>query len=273
METGSLDRIVAYEQWNQLLNGGVFLAAYWWFWFSGPDQRRRVDRGRIVEALLGVFLALVVARILAVSLPFRVRPMYVGGIGYHAPSQAFDMNLENWSSFPSDTAALFFALSFGLYRLSRPVGTVAMLWAAFWVCLPRLYLGIHYPSDLAAGGAIGIATVWATGKAMQARGAALGRRLTGWIDGVERRWPQAFYAAAFVFSFEIAMIFNDVRYAVRGVLHLLRARGYAGLGEGGALLVTGGGILLLGVLGVAAWLAVRRWRGTRYWARKTPHPT
>lgn len=258
-----LDHIVAYSQRNQLLNGGLMLAAYWWFWFGGTAPHRRASRRRVIEALLGVFIALTVARLLAASLPFRMRPMYVSGIGYHPPAYSFPMNLENWSSFPSDTAALFFALSFGLYRLSRPVGTIAMLWTAGWICLPRLFLGIHYPSDLVAGAAIGIIAVWGMGQAMQVRGAMLGSPLMAWIDRVEGRWPQAFYAVAFVFSFEIAMIFNDVRGAVRGVMHVLRRHGYAGLTESGALLVTGGGILLLGLLAVLVVVVLRRRRGAR----------
>lgn len=259
----TLDRIVAYEQRNQLANGGLMLAAYWWFWFAGTEPRRAANRRRVIEALLGVVLALIIARTLALVLPFRVRPMYVAGIGYHRPSLAFHMNLENWSSFPSDTAALFFALSFGLYRLSRRTGAVFMLWTAVWICLPRLYLGIHYPSDLVVGGLLGVATVWGTARALQAGDGAAGSWLMTRIGMVERRWPQAFYAAAFVVSFEITMIFNDVRDLVRAVLHALRDRGFVHLSEGGALFITLGGVLLLGLLALVALLAIRRRRGTR----------
>lgn len=259
----ALDRVVAYEQRNQLLNGGIMLAGYWWFWFAGKEPLRRSNRQRIIEALLGVFFALVIARTLAVILPFRMRPMYVGGIAYHAPSLPMDMNLENWSSFPSDTAALFFALSFGLFRLSRRLGTILMLWTSIWICLPRLYLGIHYPSDLAAGGALGIATVWITARAMQARNASLRRWVLNRVELAEHRHPQAFYAVAFVVSFEITMVFNDVRDLVRGVMHALRALGYAELNEGGALFVTGGGVLAIGVLVAAVLLVQRRRRDTR----------
>jgi len=260
----ALDRIVGYEERNQLLKGGLMLTAYWWFWFAGSGPRRDANRQRIVEALAGVFVALVLARTLAAVLPFRVRPMYVPGIGYHAPSMPLDMNLENWSSFPSDMAALFFALSFGLFRLSRPVGAVLMLWSAVWACLPRLYLGIHYPSDLVAGAALGVATVWATTGVLRARGAALGRWIMARIGSAEKRWPQVFYAAAFALSFEITMIFNDLRNLVRGVLHALRSGGFGAMNEAGALFVTFGAILLLaGILGGTLWVLVRRRAGRR----------
>lgn len=201
--TWSLDRIVAYEERNQLLKGGLMLTACWWFWFAGPPPRREENRQRVIEALIGVFIALVLARTLAATLPFRERPMYVAGIGYHAPSIPLAMNLENWSSFPSDMAALFFGLAFGLFRLSRPLGVVLMVWAAGWICLPRLYLGIHYPSDLLAGGLLGVAAVLVTARTMRMRNGVLGRRVMGWLAVAERRWPQALYAAAFALSFEI----------------------------------------------------------------------
>lgn len=269
----AVDRIVAYEQRNQLLNGGVMLAAYWWFWFAGPEPRRRVCRQRVIEALLGVLLALVLARTLAACLPFRMRPMYVAGIGYHAPSIPMDMNLENWSSFPSDMAALFFALSFGIYRLSRPLGSVLMVWTAGWICLPRLYLGIHYPSDLVFGAMVGVATVWAVARTLQLRDAVLGRWLMARVAAAEQRWPQAFYAAGFIVTFEITMIFNDVRDLVRAVLHAMRALGFVAAGEGGALFVTGG-VLFLALLAVAMLLAFRRQRGARpqSGARHGNHP-
>src|SRR6202012_624268 len=102
-------------------------------------------------SLIGVFLGLVLARTLAAELPFRVRPMYVDGIGYHQPSLQFPMVFESWSSFPSDMAPYFFGLSFGLYGLSRGLGGLLLVYPGAWVCLPRAYLGIHYPSDLVSG--------------------------------------------------------------------------------------------------------------------------
>ncbi|HET8996836.1 MAG TPA: phosphatase PAP2 family protein, partial [Acetobacteraceae bacterium] len=127
-----------------------------------------------------------------------------------------------------------------------------------WICLPRLYLGIHYPSDLVFGALLGVGTVWGVAQAMEMRGGAPGHWLMARIDAAERRAPQAFYAVGFLVSFEITMIFNDVRDLVRAVLHAMRALGFAA-GEGVALFVTGGVLLLA----AAALAVLRRSRSRR----------
>ena len=136
-----LDRIAAYEEHNDLFRGGIFMVCYWWFWFAGCGERLEVHRHRIIAALIGVFIALVAARTLANTLPFPARPMYAAGIGYHPPSIPLDAKMEHWSSFPSDTATLFFALSFGIFRLSRYLGLALMAYSAVWISSPATLFG------------------------------------------------------------------------------------------------------------------------------------
>jgi len=237
-----LDRLVAFEEGRYLFRA-LLLVPYWWFWFSGEKQQWDRRRRIIVGALLGTFGALVLARGMALALPFRLRPMHEIGIGYHSPSLDIVRNMEDWSSFPSDTAALFFALSFGIMRLSRPLGAALMTYSALWICLPRIYLGIHYPSDILVGALIGIVMVWAAIEAVEARGGAVGRRIMAPLSRLEARRPGLFYAAAFVAAFEMAMVFDDVRAFGRAVLHWLQHSGHAG---GGAQVIVflGGGVLL-----------------------------
>lgn len=249
------DRLFTFSQQNQMFRGGIVLAAYWWFWFAGSGERRAANRQAILVVLIATVASLFAARMLALALPFRPRPMIVPGIGYHAPSQFFGSTVEDWSSFPSDHAALFFALAFGLFRLSRPLGAALMAWVTVWICIPRIYAGLHYPSDILAGALIGIAAVLLTGTAMRLRGGAPGRRLMALVEAVEGRWPQLFYAAAFALSFEIAMLFDDVRNLARNAVHALRHAGYLGADRGAALFLVSGMI----VLGVAACAALALW--------------
>ena len=59
-------------------------------------------------------------------------------------------------SFPSDHAAIAFGLAFGVYLWNRRWGA-ALLIGACLVALGRVYVGVHYPSDVLAGAAIGAA--------------------------------------------------------------------------------------------------------------------
>ncbi len=57
-------------------------------------------------------------------------------------------------SFPSDHAAVAFAIAFGVFAFSRRVG-ILFLAAATLISLSRIALGLHYPSDVLAGALVG----------------------------------------------------------------------------------------------------------------------
>jgi membrane-associated phospholipid phosphatase len=254
----TLDRLAMYEENNLLFKGGLFLALYWWFWFTPEPDRRQGNRRIIVIALIGTVLALALNRALADMLPFRVRPMYALNVGYREPSIPFQENLEHWSSFPSDNATYWFALSYGLYRLKRPLGLVAMLYSTVWMCLVRLYLGIHYPSDLVVGALLGPAVVWFVERWL-ARRETFTSFVMAPIFALEQKRPDIFYAVAFVVSFEFTVMFDDLRDLVRSLTHQLRLAGFVDIGEGDALFVLAAAGVVL-VAGAASVLMLRRRR-------------
>lgn len=256
---GTAEQLVLFSQDNPLFSGGIILVAYWWFWFAESNQHRAANRQKIVEALIGAVASLVLARTLALALPFRPRPFSVPGIGFHASSSFGEAVLENWSSFPSDHAALFFALTFGLFRLSRPLGAALMAWATVWICIPRIYGGLHYPSDILGGALIGIATVLLSSAAMRLRRGAPGRKLMALVEICERRWPQLFYAIAFALSFEITVLFDDVRHLARAMVQIMQQAGYVGADHGAALFLACGTIGL-GLVASAALVVLLKLR-------------
>lgn len=238
--TPLLDRAALFADEINLFKSGIIISAYWWFWSAGDEKSLAQRRKAVALALLATFAAIIISRLLAVVLPFRVRPMYTSGIGYHAPSIHIAYDMERWSSFPSDHAAMFFALSYGLWRLNRWVGVAAMVFSTAWVCLVRLYLGIHYPSDLLAGALIGIDCGWVAFRLPS-------QPLTSVVQALERRHPGTFYATAFVITYETADQFDDVRKCLHGLrlldLHqqeLLAAVGTAtALALGASVVVVG----------------------------------
>lgn len=207
--TPLLDAIAHGADQLALFKGGITIAALLYFWHCRENQPR--TREIIIATMLAMVLAILISRVLAVALPFRVRPMFAMA-DYHAPSTQLLFNFENWSSFPSDHAAMWFALSYGIWRLSRIAGIVAAVYSALWICLVRLYFGIHYPSDLMAGALIGIGSGWIVVRMRLSR-------VTKPILTMEQRYPHLFYPVFFLWNFEIANIFDDLR---RSVLHGLR---------------------------------------------------
>lgn len=248
----TLDRVVHFEEGHNFYKGGLFMVAYWWFWFAPSPERRAINRRTIIAAIIGSLLALIVNRAIATGLPFRLRPMLEVGSGYRPPSLPITGNMEDWSAFPSDTATFFFALAFGLLRLSRPLSLTLIAYSAIWICLPRLYLGLHYPSDMILGGVLGIVTVWLCMLALDARDGALGRRIMAALDSAEKQHPQLFFATAIAVSFEMMILFDDVRDLVRGAVRFLRFSGYLVVSESAALFLVGGVVL---AVAVGLWIA------------------
>src|SRR4029078_6397487 len=59
-------------------------------------------------------------------------------------------------SFPSDHATGAFALAFGIWLYDRTIGALLLAVAAL-LSFARVFVGTHYPGDVVAGAAIGIA--------------------------------------------------------------------------------------------------------------------
>jgi len=73
------------------------------------------------------------------------------------------------SSFPSGHAAFFFALSTVVLLYNKKVYPLPKFWwgagllfflASFLISISRVFVGIHWPSDILAGAAIGIFSGW-----------------------------------------------------------------------------------------------------------------
>jgi undecaprenyl-diphosphatase len=112
------------------------------------DNRSAVDTGTLLVASQALSLG---TAVLFKSLTDRPRP-------YEALSDVKVKRLSNvsGSSFPSGHSAQAFAIATMLaYRAGPIIYIPAFVWAAF-VGYGRVYLGVHYPSDVLGGMAIGI---------------------------------------------------------------------------------------------------------------------
>lgn len=65
----------------------------------------------------------------------------------------------NEVAFPSGHAAFFFALSFIVYQYNKKAG-LGFFVASFLICFSRVFVGIHWPSDILAGLIVGVFSGW-----------------------------------------------------------------------------------------------------------------
>ncbi|MFT4068022.1 phosphatase PAP2 family protein [Paraburkholderia sp.] len=188
-----------------MFRGLVLIPILWWIWFQ-PSERQEWHREVVVATVVSGLLALAVGRLLANTLPFRVRPVYDTDLHLHFASESlYDAMLSKWSSFPSDHAMLWMSVATGIFIVSRLIGVLAFLYTAIFICLPRAYFGFHHPTDLLAGAAIGIAiTFLMTRTSIRTRYAA---PLLRWI----KRYPGPSYMLAFILCYELVTQFDELR--------------------------------------------------------------
>jgi membrane-associated phospholipid phosphatase len=197
-----------------LLKGGLFIFLFAWFWCTKAVDRQR-HREVIFATIVASFCAIILGRLLALGLPFRVRPMNRTDIAFVAPYGEI-LPFRGWSAFPSDHAMLFAALATGLWFISPVVGLVMHVYAATFIGLPRLYLGWHHPTDLLGGAALGILLgVVANSTSVRPRITRLPLRLA------EVR-PSLFYALSIFVLSQLANMFYDVRTVAKGGAALAR---------------------------------------------------
>ena len=109
------------------------------------------------QTALAVLLARGIATEVLAHYFYRARPFETLGFS--------PLITETSSSMPSGHAALFFALACAMWYVSRRWGA-AYLFSASVMALARIACGVHYPSDIVAGAAIGIASAYVVAKAL-----------------------------------------------------------------------------------------------------------
>lgn len=202
------------------LKGGVLVTIIWWSWFKS-DERQPHNREHILSTLVCCFIAEFLSRLLSLTLPFRPRPLYEKRLDFSIPYGLKKSNFidDSWSSFPSDHAVLFFSLACGLLFISRKAGAFALAYTALFIAFPRVYLGLHYPTDIIAGAFIGM-TVTSLGNIYLVRNKYL-KSITNWSFSK----PDFFYPVFFIFTYQIIQMFDDVRAIISSGYKLLISHG------------------------------------------------
>jgi undecaprenyl-diphosphatase len=198
------DTLVTMISGDDLLKGGIVVALIWGAWFR-PSEDQRENRRFLICGIVACLVAVVIARGLAHAVPFRPRPFTNPALHFQTPYGHSEENLINWSSFPSDHAAVFFALAISIFFAWRAAGILALCYVVVMICLPRLYMGFHHPTDLLAGAVIGLAT--ASLARISCIREAVGEVAEHWLE----RSAASFYGCFFILTFQIATIFESAR--------------------------------------------------------------
>jgi undecaprenyl-diphosphatase len=200
---------------DNLLKGGVVAVIFWYLWFkAGPDNPAK--RVQLIATLISVFFVMVITLSLAGLVPFRQRPFLNPDFKFNSLIP-FNAMLTQFSSFPSDHAALFTSLATGFYFVSRKIGIITILFVFIYILFPRLYLGYHYPTDILAGTVIGVSiTVFII------RSDAVKNIISKTILHFSIKYPEYFYAFLFVVTYQIADLFGGCREILSYIHNLFK---------------------------------------------------
>ena len=110
-------------------------------WFGRPDRAHL--RHVAVTAGLAVILGLALNQAVLLGL-HRVRPYDAGVTHLIVPAST------DWS-FPSDHTSASFAIALAFLRQRLPLRCLGFFGLAALICLSRIYVGVHYVSDILGG--------------------------------------------------------------------------------------------------------------------------
>lgn len=199
-----------------LVKIAVPLALLWVLWFADAGRiSGRMDLA--LCSLAGLVGAVALGRAAQLLLPFRPRPLFDPQVQGLLPSPELARQFDGWSAFPSDHGTLVGALIAAGFAASMPAGLVLAGWTLPLVLLPRVHYGLHWPSDVLAGLAMG------AGITLAALRAGLPARARGPVERLAASHPGLLLALMFLASYEVANLFQDSRSLARSLARALGA--------------------------------------------------
>ncbi len=141
------------------LRTAILVALTIGIWQYGKSKSDINSQRRVLYILFSIILTLGTIEILNALIDSPRPIVTLGNLIYNPITTSDTQSLwrEGWvrnpkhGSFPSDTVALIATMATGLFLWNRFIGIGAFLFVLIAGVLPRLYFGLHYPSDMALG--------------------------------------------------------------------------------------------------------------------------
>ncbi len=151
-----IDTLAQALTFNALISTWIYAFAFYLFW-QKEDERRTWRRLRLMEIAL--------ASVATVGATLLVRQW----VGWPAPARAESFHdlypkylwgSGSTNSFPSHSTLVYFLVALGLWPIDRRWSTILAVLVLPVISLPRIYLGGHYPIDVAAAMLLAAAGLW-----------------------------------------------------------------------------------------------------------------
>lgn len=147
---GVEDPFLLYSNASQLLFAGVLVALFVLVPGAARHGARRIAVAAAASTALALALGAVLSHLVDRARPFVTDPAGVHMFGHHAAD----------AGFPSDHATASFAIATAILLRNRRWGSVAIVLATV-LAVTRVAIGVHYPTDVLAGAALGSASALA----------------------------------------------------------------------------------------------------------------
>jgi undecaprenyl-diphosphatase len=150
---------------------GVFAASYFQYFsvafllifFFWPKNKRVINRLMVASALASALVSRFIFASAIHNFLHRSRPFLV----LESASKLIEIKTNgNFAAFPSGHAAFFFALAMAVYFYNRRLGLVFFA-GAILIGLARIFVGVHWPSDVLGGAILGIVGAWAVDRVIR----------------------------------------------------------------------------------------------------------
>lgn len=149
-------------------DGGIFWIGFCILLLCIPKSRRTGIAASLSLALNGLITNVWLKNAIG-----RIRP-YV-----RFPELTVLTTIPPDTSFPSGHTAASFAVAAGVYMAGWKKTGIALYIAASLIGFSRLYLGVHFPTDVIGGAIVGVLCAWIVRKIMDRVKKRPGRRVSG----------------------------------------------------------------------------------------------